>query len=89
MDLNHRPLPYQGSALTRLSYRPRSEGDITGSAHAICLSVLVVRQDDFYAARQAYGHVVQEREQGGQGGYQDDLHTRDHGSEAENTRQFQ
>ena len=22
MDLNHRPLPYQGSALTRLSYRP-------------------------------------------------------------------
>ena len=23
MDLNHRPLPYQGSALTELSYRPR------------------------------------------------------------------
>ena len=23
MDLNHRPLPYQGSALTRLSYRPQ------------------------------------------------------------------
>jgi hypothetical protein len=22
MDLNHRPLPYQGSALTELSYRP-------------------------------------------------------------------
>jgi hypothetical protein len=22
VDLNHRPLPYQGSALTRLSYRP-------------------------------------------------------------------
>ena len=22
MDLNHRPLPYQGSALTKLSYRP-------------------------------------------------------------------
>ncbi len=24
MDLNHRPLPYQGSALTELSYRPRT-----------------------------------------------------------------
>lgn len=58
MDLNHRPLPYQGSALTRLSYRPRSEGDVTGSANAIYLSVLVVRQDDLYTARQADRHVV-------------------------------
>jgi hypothetical protein len=24
MDLNHRPLPYQGSALTELSYRPEA-----------------------------------------------------------------
>ena len=89
MDLNHRPLPYQGSALTRLSYRPQSEGDITGSANATYLSVLVVRKDDFDAARQADGYVVQEREQSGQGGYQDDLHTRYNGSETKDTRQFQ
>ncbi len=28
MDLNHRPLPYQGSALTELSYRPEVGGRI-------------------------------------------------------------
>src|SRR5438309_4723430 len=32
MDLNHRPLPYQGSALTELSYRPPVRRDSSPSA---------------------------------------------------------
>jgi hypothetical protein len=36
MDLNHRPLPYQGSALTKLSYRPlftrMAKANVTGLA---------------------------------------------------------
>ena len=31
MDLNHRPLPYQGSALTGLSYRPSCFAEPTAS----------------------------------------------------------
>ena len=39
MDLNHRPLPYQGSALTELSYRPvqsqiEEPGDLIEGSHA-------------------------------------------------------
>src|ERR1043165_1060791 len=32
MDLNHRPLPYQGSALTELSYRPVTNEKATCSS---------------------------------------------------------
>jgi hypothetical protein len=34
MDLNHRPLPYQGSALTELSYRPDAARQTNCSGHA-------------------------------------------------------
>ena len=38
MDLNHRPLPYQGSALTELSYRPSVPGGDTGTPGYITAS---------------------------------------------------
>src|SRR6202044_3371518 len=54
MDLNHRPLPYQGSALTELSYRPAArphEGARPGKATAsggVRRSVALL-QRDFHA----------------------------------------
>src|SRR6185437_14936621 len=54
MDLNHRPLPYQGSALTRLSYRPQVLDE--GISPALC-------ERDLDTADEVGAHVVNERGQ--------------------------
>ena len=52
MDLNHRPLPYQGSALTKLSYgpeiacrdyltgNPRIHGEVISPVNAYAVMVI-------------------------------------------------
>src|SRR2546429_6687449 len=78
MDLNHRPLPYQGSALTELSYRPlpseiEDPGDSTRLArlqkrvNRIPSAPLTLRQRDLNTADDVADQVVQERDEHRQG----------------------
>src|SRR5439155_15739087 len=71
MDLNHRPLPYQGSALTELSYSPescwaRSAAQSVAIAGKTCQSsgsALGVAERDLDATDDIADQVVDERDE--------------------------
>ena len=72
LDLNQGPLPYQGSALTELSYRPVRHGlgakEYAGKGYRIwrCAGSVALLQRDLYAAREVSGDVVEHRADRGQ-----------------------
>src|SRR5712691_11278137 len=78
MDLNHRPLPYQGSALTELSYRPiPSEIEQPGDSTRVATPRKRVKrspsvpvtlgQGDLDTTNDVADQVVQERDEHRQG----------------------
>jgi hypothetical protein len=66
MDLNHRPLPYQGSALTKLSYRPETKRQTIGPRVGQLTRLQIVGQHHFQTAGNAHGEVVHKGKNGGQ-----------------------
>src|SRR5436190_13697636 len=88
MDLNHRPLPYQGSALTELSYRPsRCADEITAAPASVA-----VGEGDLDAPDEVCADVVDERAEGRERREEDDVDAADdqgnghHPAEAEPAR---
>jgi hypothetical protein len=66
MDLNHRPLPYQGSALTKLSYRPETKRQTIGPEVGQLTRLQIVGQHHFQTTGNAHGEVVHKGKNGGQ-----------------------
>src|SRR4051794_39093030 len=97
MDLNHRPLPYQGSALTKLSYRPGDRRKIpqrrrplpigSGEAFETIEELLLFGERELDATDQVGGDVVEVRAERGERGDHDDVDQSDDRGHAEHAGQ--
>src|SRR5687767_10811491 len=86
LDLNQGPLPYQGSALTELSYRPHNSAQRYRTPHARNESgrgASVLTERDLETAEQLRREVVQMGADRGQRGHENHVDRRQHEGEPE------
>src|SRR3954467_11791517 len=93
MDLNHRPLPYQGSALTELSYRPQNNRRLNveppDETTATAAASTALGEGHLDTTDEVRAHVVDEGGQRRESGQQDHVDEADHERDAEDAAEAQ